>query len=140
LLNKNIGLKNLAAYAGWNTASNTIGCVVAQCVLQNAPKNRLETPENRASTGTTSCENRKFLALRLLEDVAYQARLRQVIRAEIDEPALNAAQLEAAVAAKFIAPANAWARAHQLGFEVEEISLPWQRTFEIELHLMSAAP
>lgn len=84
-------------------------------------------------------ENRKFLALRLLEDVAYQAWLRQVIRAEIDEPSLGVAALENVVANKFIAPANVWARAHQLGFEVEKIALPWQRTFEIELHLVEAA-
>ena len=139
LLNLKIGLHNLAAYAGWNTASNTIGCVVAQCVLQNVHNNSLKTPVNRASSGTILNENRKFLALRLLEDVAYQAWLRQVIRAKIDEPSLGATALETVVANKFIAPANAWARAHQLSFEVEKISLPWQRTFEIELHLVEAA-
>lgn len=139
LLNVKIGLHNLAAYAGWNTASNTIGCVVAQCVLQNVINNRPKVPVNRASLGIIFNEHKKFLALRLLEDVAYQAWLRQVIRAEINEPSLDATALENVVADKFIAPANAWARAHQLGYEVANISLPWQRTFEIELHLTQVA-
>ncbi len=137
LLNAKIGLKNLAAYAGWNTASNTIGCVVAQCVVFNAEVDHdVENLVSSQYSRYQSIENKQFFAMRLLEDVVYQAWLRQIIRDEIDEAALTATELEEVVAHKFISSANTWAARHQLEFKVDKIALPWQRTFEIELHLI----
>jgi hypothetical protein len=114
-------LSSLAAYAGWNTASNSAGSVVAQCVL--------------AKTAFASVANQQFLCLRFLEDVFYQSMMRQDIRDAIDEANITPDELEAQVATKFIVPANAWIRQHGFGFRVATIRLPWQRTFEIDITL-----
>jgi hypothetical protein len=39
----------------------------------------------------------------------------------------------------FRAHANAWAAANGLGYEVADIELPWDRTFEIGLRLRRSA-
>lgn len=57
----------LAAGAGWNTASNAIGSLVAQCLL--------------AHRRYTNAADSKTRALRLLEDFLYQSKVRQTIRA-----------------------------------------------------------
>ncbi|PWF42719.1 DUF4127 family protein [Massilia glaciei] len=117
-------LHQLAAYAGWNTASNSIGSLVAQCVLARA---------DLAAAG-----NQKVLALRLLEDFLYQAVLRQTVRNSVREADCAPEALRGVVAQVFIKHANAWARAHSLGWEVSDVTLPWQRTFEIDIELRAA--
>jgi Protein of unknown function (DUF4127) len=114
-------LTSLAAYAGWNTASNSAGSVVAQCVL--------------AKTAFALAANQQFLCLRFVEDVFYQSMMRQDIRDAIDEASLTPDELEAQVAARFIEPANVWIRQHGFNFRVATISMPWQRTFEIDITL-----
>jgi Protein of unknown function (DUF4127) len=124
VLSQHVPLDQLAAYGGWNTASNTIGSVLAQCML---------------ARGTTRrAANRKVLALRLLEDVVYQAEVRQQVRADVDEATLSAAERTAAVRDAFVDSANTWAHAHQLGWRVTDIALPWGRMFEIDIHLEPA--
>ena len=117
-------LDELAAYAGWNTASNSIGSLVAQCVLARAD---LRAPGNR-----------KVLALRLLEDFLYQSVLRQTVRNSVREADCNPQALRDVVAHIFIGHANSWAEAHRLGWEVCAVTLPWQRTFEIGIALRPA--
>ena len=34
-----------------------------------------------------------------------------------------------------LAPANAWAEAQELGWQIEAVTLPWDRSFEIDLQL-----
>ena len=109
------------AYAGWNTASNSLGSLLAQAVLSQG---RFNAPPAREA-----------LALRLLEDGLYQGRLRQQLRDRIDESRATPAELLAAARTAVIAPANAWAAAHGLGFRVKDMALPWGRTFEIDLQL-----
>lgn len=118
-------LTGLAAYAGWNTASNSIGSLVAQCSLA---RNAFEDQANQA-----------VLCLRLVEDYLYQAIWRQNIRDAIDESTLGPAQLEAAVADMFIPAANHWLAEHRFMFRVLSIRLPWQRTFEIDIQLIPVA-
>jgi hypothetical protein len=109
------------AYAGWNTASNSLGSLLATAVLAQG-----RWHENAA---------REALALRLLEDGLYQGLLRQTLRDAIDESRATHADLLAAARAAVIAPANTWAAAQGLGFNVADVSLPWGRSFEIDLHL-----
>jgi Protein of unknown function (DUF4127) len=121
LIAARLPLTEFAAYAGWNTASNSAGSVVAQCAL--------------AKTAFASATNQQFLCLRLLEDVFYQSMMRQDIRDAIDETSLTPDELEAQIAISFIAPANVWIRQHGFNFRVATISMPWERTFEIDITL-----
>ena len=111
----------LSGYAGWNTASNSIGGLLAQ--LQLARGHWAESP-NRLNT-----------ALRLAEDFVYQARLRQVLRDSVDEPALSAEQLADAARGVVQAATQAWLREMGLPGQVQRCDLPWDRTFEIGLEL-----
>jgi hypothetical protein len=119
------GLPALHAYAGWNTASNSLGSVLAQAVLAQGRWHEAQAP--------------KALALRLLEDLQYQAVLRQKLRESIDESRASPAQRLAAARAAVIAPANAWAAAQGLAYRVADVALPWGRSFEIDLQLAPAA-
>lgn len=119
-------LRALAAYAGWNTASNTIGSLAAQLTLRHHARGELPRVDAHNLAITTH---------RLLEDYLYQAVLRQQIRDAVDESALSAAELRDAVRAHFIAPANAWLERQMLPFRVVDVDLPWQRTFEIDITL-----
>ncbi len=116
-------LNMLAAYAGWNTASNSAGSLLAQCAL--------------AAHDADASANREALCLRLLEDYLYQAVIRQQIRDEIDETTMSASVLNEKVSAVFITAANDWLRQHQFDWQVASIYLPWNRTFEIGINLQA---
>ena len=120
-LTRALPLRELAGYAGWNTASNSIGGLVAQCSLARAAFRR---PENQ-----------RVLCLRLLEDYLYQSVWRQTVRRAIDEPSMTPEALQETVASTFIPAANQWLSEQQFAFRVESIHLPWQRTFEIGINL-----
>ncbi|MFM7294293.1 MAG: DUF4127 family protein [Burkholderiales bacterium] len=117
-----VPFSELAAYAGWNTASNSIGSLLAQCVLA---RGAYQTPTNQ-----------EVVCLRLVEDYLYQSIWRQRIRHVIDESAVSAVELQAVVAQMFIPAANAWLAEHHFAYRVGSIQLPWQRTFEIDIHLV----
>jgi hypothetical protein len=125
-LEHSIGLRHLAAYAGWNTAGNTIGSAMAQAVFGYV---------GGYDTGTNGYSR----ALRLLEDYFYQSHMRQIIRDAIDEPSLTTEQLDEKVSVMFTRPANEWAKQRSLGWRVTRANMPWNRTFEIDLQLESSA-
>ena len=123
LLDKEVGVFNLFGYAGWNTASNTLGTVICQAVL-------------RYLYGDTAC-HRRFTALRIMDDVVYSADVRREMlqlgygaggalidtRGEVSELILRRInertnELFASVADIYCAVDN---------------YLPWQRLFEIGL-------
>ncbi|MDN3920332.1 DUF4127 family protein [Roseateles violae] len=114
-------LPKLVGYAGWNTASNSLGSLLAQLVLA---REALGDEANRLNT-----------ALRLAEDYLYQARLRRALRERIDEPALSADELAAEVRSNFVPAADAWLRETGLPGRIARCYLPWDRTFEIGLEL-----
>ena len=121
-LGERLGLRELAAYAGWNTAGNTLGSALAQALLAHG---RLDDPAHRHN-----------LALRLAEDVLWQAELRQVVR--LGGLALPPSALAEHVQRLFVPQANAWLAPWGLGWRVQRTYLPWDRTFEIGLELEPA--
>ena len=115
-------LRGLAAYAGWNTAGNTLGSTLAQALLAHG---RLDAAAHRCN-----------LALRLAEDVLWQAELRQVVR--LGGLALPPGALAEHVQQIFVPQANAWLAPWRLGWQVRRSYLPWDRTFEIGIELEPA--
>lgn len=75
-------LSRLAAYGGWNTAGNTLGCVLAQAVLRSI--------QQQGAAAAALAAHVRFLFLRLLEDLLYMGRLRTQIMVE-DQPRLGLA-------------------------------------------------
>jgi Protein of unknown function (DUF4127) len=115
-------LRELGAYAGWNTAGNTLGSALAQALLAHGQRD--------------SAAHRHNLALRLVEDMGWQAMWRQTVRLAMpSDGALDAQALRQQVAALVLPQANAWLAPLRLGWHVAEVQLPWQRTFEIGLTL-----
>lgn len=74
-------LSQLAAYGGWNTAGNTLGCVLAHAVIRHLQRLKGATPEALAA-------HVRFLFLRLVEDYLFMARVRTQI-AVTDLPPLG---------------------------------------------------
>ena len=68
LVEKNVPVNALAAYAGWNTASNAIGTTLAQAVLYHCAIQRAENTEERARAAYA---NLAFLTGRIAEDEFY---------------------------------------------------------------------
>ncbi|AOS96509.1 hypothetical protein AUP74_01044 [Microbulbifer aggregans] len=113
-------LRSLTAYAGWNTASNSIGSLVAQlCVAVN---------------GGSTENNRHLLAIRLLDDFLYQADFRQRLRRQVPEAAADPDRLLATLETLYLEEAREWLQ--EQGFDdiqVDSLYLPWRRSFEIGL-------
>ena len=118
------GLQNLQAYAGWNTASNSIGSLVAQVC---------------AAVGCNSracvVRNRQLLAIRLLDDYLYQSRLRQDLRQR--QKRAGSADGDLALLEEIYLPqARRWLQ--EQGFrelQLKRVYFPWARSFEVGLSM-----
>jgi hypothetical protein len=131
---------NLAAYAGWNTAGNTLGTVLAQALIRALALRSDPTYEQRAA-------HFAFLFLRFLDDYFYQARERTRCLME-DLPALGLPPTEEhlpdsgrAAAVQVRARGRLTRAAAELRdlflrsglvreVHVDNVYLPWQRLFE----------
>lgn len=131
---------HLTAYAGWNTAGNTLGTVLAQAVLRLLAKRNGDAPEQTRA-------HFEFLFLRFLDDYFYQARVRSLCLLE-DLPALDiqpsmerlpspsVKKVEKRVRDRLLLAARELERFFidagvVKGVKVEHIYLPWQRMFEV---------
>ena len=130
----------LLAYAGWNTAGNTLGTVLAQAVL------RLLMLQHNPSPTQTAAQT-AFLFRRYLDDYYYQAVERTQLMYE-DLPALGLAPsmerlpadkleaVEARLRTRLTAAAgelrDCFVKAGLVrDISISNIHLPWQRLFEI---------
>ncbi len=116
-------LKHIWSYAAWNTTGNTIGSALS---VGTACLHALST------TGQLDERlHKSMMFLRFMDDWAYQTQVRPEITSDkvvqlTREEVLN--QLMIKYAARV-------ARALNFGFGSTTYSLPWQRTFEVEISL-----
>ncbi|MFO7960469.1 MAG: DUF4127 family protein [Nitriliruptoraceae bacterium] len=127
-------LASLGAYAGWNTAGNTLGSALAQAVA------------GRGNAGPGSAHER-LLVHRLLEDVGYMARVRTALRHERSaagrpvEPTTedDVAALSATIGTRL---ADELARLGPLGqrwrLAADRTQLVWSHTFACDLEVVAA--
>jgi len=120
-------IPKLQSYSGWNTASNTIGYTIGQAVFA----------QNMSSS------NRKaLLAVRLLDDWAYQANIRSTLLREILVPQGSSDVQLNGITPKLIAETEqrmkVFAAQHieWLPFQKAEVSFPWNRMFEVGISPM----
>lgn len=116
---------DLYAYGGWNTADNTTGFVIAQSIL---------------SAKITDADRHRLLAVRYLDDWAYQANIRQYLQNNIIAHSPNASSVNVRpILPRLIASGErkltAFADTHLPFMQINDIDLafPWNRTFEADL-------
>ncbi len=132
---------HLAAFAGWNTAGNTIGCALAQAVMRMIGQ----------GTARRQRAQLQFLFERLLDDFGYQTVVRadayRFARAELGDYPLNLARARRRAAGyvreRLAELARELFAGHFAGGEVHgwriadlrelRIRLPWPRLFEVEV-------
>lgn len=149
LLPRFIAFPQLAAYAGWNTAANTIGTVVAHAALRTLG---LHSGDD-SSLLAREAAHQTFLFHRILEDYGYQTVVRTTINHALAERELDGNRLhgdtedvrqEAEQSIRRMAedifnnwfagkPSNPDPTIHPTGWRLDRVSLPWNRTFEIDL-------
>lgn len=124
------------AYAGWNTNGNTLGTCLSNGVLLNYYRN--STWDN-GLTDDVLKENRRFTLYRFMEDVHYQAYLRQLLYGYLTYVSLDPPD-------KLNNDLTFYERFTEKGFiqygqklsnefNVNNVYYPWNRTFEIGFQL-----
>lgn len=123
------GESDLRAYAGWNTAANSLGTVLAVLAIDQSVPNSVSKLKWRE----------EFLTARFLDDVLYQSRIRQEmeqrLRSAKGDPwaltPLQTAQYEDAMTRRLREEAfkEGWIPSPS-GWS---LALPWQRSFEASI-------
>jgi hypothetical protein len=118
-------LAKLHAYSGWNTASNTMGYAIGQGMM---------------ARGMSDEARKRLLAVRYLDDWAYQANIRKEIYRELFYPDYSSAQYltwqepeiaaEAEKRIRLFASRYLWIEPNKI-----QVSFPWHRMFELQIRL-----
>ena len=116
---------NLAAYAGWNTASNSLGYALGQGIL---------------SSQFSQADRKNILAVRYLDEWAYQANVRQQVYQQLVWPEQLNGQALGPSTAKVEAEINEqmanFVHRNISGFARKtKFKLPWQRMFEVQVEI-----
>ena len=109
-----INTNNLYGFAAWNTSSNTLGTTISMATVRFIAEEINEYNENIF---------KKLIITRFLDDWAYQANIRQVIRQENDNSIINEQMKSFENKLKDIFKIN-----NEVNY-----SYPWNRTFEVEV-------
>lgn len=114
----------LESYSGWNTASNTIGYTIGQAIF--------------AQEMTTYNKN-SLLAVRLLDEWAYQANIRRALLRNILVPQgcsdVQLDELTPKLAVETERQMKVFAQQNLSWFPMEriDVSFPWNRMFEVKI-------
>lgn len=125
-LNKRKLLPALASYSGWNTGNNSAGFAIGQGIL---------------ARHMSPADKNQLLAIRLLDDWAYQANVRQAAASELaGMKGGTYSQLDKAkgkITKSANQKINQFADLHLQQFAIEEVLLdfPWNRMFEANVEI-----
>lgn len=127
LIEEQIGLLNLAGYAGWNTSSNALGTVISQSVMHHFYGN--------------TATHLRFTAERVYEDIGYCAYVRKrVWDFEVEKMGYTYEDTKVArgeVSQRINELLNEYVSAHYpkiaARYEISDCCLPWRRMFEVGL-------
>jgi len=153
LIANNTPLTQLTAYAGWNTASNSIGTALAQATIFTGRVKTLPAE----SLPSLYAENLKFNCTRFLDDWAYQKLIRHKISVFSDYNGINInptnpytnlveeyINRELKIYNNLLLISNlrhhAFYKDNNYSYYLQDLSfqatLPWERTFEIRLDVL----
>lgn len=157
LLTQGVDITKLAAYAGWNTTSNTLGTIFAQtAILNSIPLNT----QPAAQAIAVYHANMNFLLSRIFDDWYFQKNIQPNLNAHLIKQKINPYRLKYAHEAvntsiqnELSVHANYFSRRYLRSaantFQTAEgsitvaitdfhvsVSLPWDRTFEIKVEPM----
>lgn len=122
LLNRPDLINKLWGYAGWNTTGNTLGSAFATGVARWFGETIGE-----GARAQTHLKNALFI--RMADDWAYQTQVRQSLGDNLSLDRLNQLMSE---------PLSRIQTALGIGPTQTELSLPWRRSFEIEVNVAGA--
>ena len=94
LLQKGVPVNRLAAYAGWNTFSNSSGTALAQSVLFVGRLRQLQVPRSAKAIAALYAANLNFTAERMLEDFYYQKLIHPQLRPYLESFGTTPTDLE----------------------------------------------
>lgn len=98
LLEQNINVNRLAAYAGWNTFSNSSGTALAQSIIFAGRLRQLQaqqsTTNNKLLIPALYADNLNFTIERMLEDYYYQKRIHPQLRPYLESFGTTPTDLE----------------------------------------------
>lgn len=125
-----VNLSALCGFGAWNTAGNTIGTVVAQSAMMYLQKVKPSIPFEEVQV-----HMKEQIVLRLLDDYLYQTFVRQQVRKTVNLETITDDTLVQEVVVRFNEEAKFFFEKYSLDYEIKDIYLPWNRTFEIGLCL-----
>ena len=127
MVTEQIGFFKLWGYAGWNTSSNTLGTVICQSIL-------------RYFYGDSKT-HRRFTALRMFEDIGYQAYVRkQIWDNEVEQMGYKYedTKVQQGAVSERVEELLNWYMTTNYPeltnlYKIEKCYLPWRRMFEVGL-------
>ena len=129
MLDKEMGVLELSAYAGWNTSSNTLGTVICQAVF--------------VYLFGDNASQKRFLAERVYEDVGYCGYVRAYVTnnllSDLGFDYFNAGETDGEVASIVRRELNKFIEKYFTNlsqrYEIDVCRMPWKRMFEVDLSL-----
>ena len=133
--------ENFLGYSAWNTSANTLGSLICGAIIKlkirryedrkigNYQKNNL--PSNPPTLLSSNNNFKKLQVIRLLDDWAYQANVRQILRTQCPNSIKEAEEKIADLMKPF----------EKKVFKLFNVSyninykFPWNRLFEVEIEL-----